>query len=242
MAHKARVFTAAVPIAVEAPSPMSAAIETVLAGEYEAGFFGENLTILDVGANVGSFSIWANLRWPNSTIHAYEPNPKTFEMLRRNVAQVGNIQTHNAALWPTDEPTAPFFSRYAGDGEAGLTAYMGRTFDTMVPEAVFPVPVIHPNAVPHADIIKIDAEGAEWEILQHLDISNASLLLFEYQNDDNREAIKKYLAADFSLEFEDRLPWKDLLEATPLYRRDLDGDHYGRLSLPGGVPTVCSAW
>src|SRR6476620_6712806 len=147
---------------------MSTAIETVLAGEYESGFFGENLTIVDIGANVGSFSIWANLRWPNSAIHAYEPNPKTFDILRRNVAHLGNIEIHNAALWPTDEPTAPFFSRYAGDGEAGLTAYMGRTFDTMVPEAVFPVPVIHPKAVPHADIIKVDVEGAEWEILQHL--------------------------------------------------------------------------
>ena len=171
VAKRARVFTAAVPIAVEAPSPMCTAIETVLAGEYEAGLFGENLAILDIGANVGSFSIWANLRWPNSTIHAYEPNPQTFEMLRRNVAHLSNIQIHNSALWPTDKPTAPFFSRYAGDGEAGLTACAGRTFKTMPPEAVFPVSIIHPNMLPHADIIKVDVEGAEWEILRHLDVS-----------------------------------------------------------------------
>jgi FkbM family methyltransferase len=225
----ARILNATFPLTLEIPSAMSAAVQTVLAGEYEAGFSGENLIILDIGANVGSFSIWADLRWPNSAIHAYEPNPGTFDILRRNVADLRNVQTYNAALWPTDEPQALFFSRYAGDGEAGLTAYMHRTFTDLAPEGTFYVSVTNPNALPRADIIKLDVEGAEFEILRHLDVSETSLILLEYQSDQNREAIKGRLADDFVLEFEDRLPWKDLLDATPLYRRDLDGDHYGRL-------------
>ena len=34
-----------------------------------------NLKILDVGANVGLFSLAARLNFPQAVIHAYEPNP-----------------------------------------------------------------------------------------------------------------------------------------------------------------------
>src|SRR5262245_45123028 len=31
-------------------------------------------TIVDIGANIGLFSLWARHNFPNATIHAYEPN------------------------------------------------------------------------------------------------------------------------------------------------------------------------
>jgi len=214
---------------MEVPDAMRSAVEAVLAGEYEAGFSGENLTVLDIGANVGSFTIWANMRWPGSDIHAYEPDPRTFEMLSRNAAALRNARLYNFAVWPTQQTNALFFSRYAGDGEAGLTEYMGHTFSDMTPDRVFPVSVIHPSRLPKADIIKLDVEGAEWEILRNLNLSDVSLILLEFQNDTNRNAIKQHLANDFTLEHEDQFPWDDLLEWNPLYRRDLSGDHYGRV-------------
>ena len=41
-------------------------IKDVLEGEYEAGFDGVGLDILDIGANVGSFALWATARWPST--------------------------------------------------------------------------------------------------------------------------------------------------------------------------------
>jgi tRNA1(Val) A37 N6-methylase TrmN6 len=80
-----RNVLAKVPIRLEVPAEMTDAIAHVLAGEYDYGFSGRGLTVLDIGANVGAFSIWADMRWPGSTIYAYEPHPGTFAMLERNL-------------------------------------------------------------------------------------------------------------------------------------------------------------
>ncbi len=46
-------------------------------------------TILDIGANVGFFSIAARARYPRAIIHAYEPNPRVLPFLRTNASGLG---------------------------------------------------------------------------------------------------------------------------------------------------------
>jgi hypothetical protein len=46
-------------------------------------------TILDVGANVGIFSLWAGANFPGAAIHSYEPNAALQQYLRDNISQVG---------------------------------------------------------------------------------------------------------------------------------------------------------
>jgi hypothetical protein len=113
-----RVLHAVVPVELEFPAAMESSLREVLEGEYDAPYFGDRLTIVDVGANVGSFSLWADLRWPQSTIHAYEPNPTTFDMLVRNVGHLPNIRCEQVAVYPSEHATERLISRYAGDGEA----------------------------------------------------------------------------------------------------------------------------
>jgi FkbM family methyltransferase len=223
-----KLMPAHVPVTLEVPERMQPAVEEVLRGEYEAGFFGEGLTILDIGANVGSFTVWANLRWPRSTIHAYEPHPGTFAMLRRNVASLANVNAYNVAVYPSDRDKATFFARFDGDGEAGLADCMARTFAEVPHELTFPVRVTHPGTLPPADIVKLDVEGAESEILRHMDVSRVELVLLEYQDDSNRAAIKDLLSGAFTLEYEDSFPWDKLLGPTG-YRAELAGNHYGRM-------------
>ncbi len=80
------IYEARIPVALDVPEAMHWAIKDVLEGEYECGFDGQGFDILDVGANVGSFAVWASLRWPGSRIGSYEPHPGTFDYLRRNTA------------------------------------------------------------------------------------------------------------------------------------------------------------
>jgi FkbM family methyltransferase len=223
------VISAHVPVALEVPAEMKQPVEEVFAGEYEAGFFGEGLTILDIGANVGAFSLWASLRWPGSTIHAFEPHPGTFAYLRRNLSGLTNAVLHNVAVFPTDQKQLPFFTRYDGDGESGLADCMARTFVEALPGGrTLLVDVIHPAELPQAEIVKLDVEGAEADVLRHLPLSGTELILLEYQDDENRSAIKQWLADDFVLEFEDAFAWDKLL-AYAGYRRELAGNHYGRM-------------
>jgi FkbM family methyltransferase len=223
-----RIMTS-VPVIVDCPPAMEQAVRYVLAGEYESHHDGKGLSILDIGANVGSFALWADLRWPGSTINCYEPNPGTFAYLKRNTAGHTSITAHNAALFPGARAREPFFSRFDGDGEAGLASYATDTFRTEIVKPAFEVDVLHPAHIRSADIVKLDIEGGEADVLAHLDLSQTSLVLAEFQNRKNRTAMQSTLAAaDFEMTVDDACPWDPILDYMD-YSRELKGDIYGRM-------------
>ncbi|MCW3814407.1 non-ribosomal peptide synthetase [Micromonospora sp. DR5-3] len=70
-------------------------------------------TVLDVGANIGMFSLFVHTVCPDATIHAFEPVPSVTDVLRRNVAEFGVPATvHGIGLSRTD-------------GEVSFTYYPG---------------------------------------------------------------------------------------------------------------------
>jgi FkbM family methyltransferase len=222
-------YVAQIPVEIECPDQMIAPVQYVLSGEYESHYNGRNLDILDIGGNVGSFSIWANLRWPGSRIHAYEPNPGTFAFFKRNTAGIANITGHNAALFPGAPKRAPFFSRYDGDGEAGLASYATDTFVKAVVVPQFEVDVVDPAGLKSADIVKIDIEGGEAEVLASLDLSGTSLVLLEFQNRKQRLMMQATLAAaGFDKVVDEEAPWDPILDYRD-YNQSLHGDIYGRM-------------
>ena len=55
-------------------------------------------TILDIGANVGEFTlIYAEL-FPNAVLHAFEPLPDCYEILSTRVEGINRIHTYNCGL------------------------------------------------------------------------------------------------------------------------------------------------
>jgi FkbM family methyltransferase len=222
-------LNASIPLSIECPDAMRAPVEYVLSGEYESNHDGTCLDILDVGANVGSFALWAMLRWPGSRISSFEPNPGTFEFLRRNTAGYPGIAITNAALFPGGQRRATFFSRYAGDGEAGLQAYAGDTFVAGAEGTTFEVDVVDPATLPSAEIVKLDIEGGEAAVLAALDLSRTVLVLAEFQNTKNRDAMRATLSASgFEAVLDEAAPWDPILDYRD-YRQDLKGDFYGRM-------------
>ncbi len=218
-----------VPVSIDCPPQMESAVRYVFGGEYESNHDGIGLSILDIGANVGSFALWAEMRWPGSTINCYEPNPGTFDYLKRNTAGHPAITAHNAALFPGVRAREPFFSRYDGDGEAGLASYATDTFRAAVVQPAFEVDVIDPARIAPADIVKIDIEGGEAEVLAHLDLTGTSLVLLEFQNRKNRGLMQETLAtAGFEKVVDESCPWDPILDYLD-YRADLKGDVYGRM-------------
>ena len=53
-------------------------------------------TIVNVGASVGDFAVWAARRFPSATVVACEPNPASFQLLEENVHANGltNVAAH----------------------------------------------------------------------------------------------------------------------------------------------------
>lgn len=221
-------YVARIPVVLDVPEPMHYAIKDVLEGEYEAHYDGRGLDILDVGANCGSFAIWAAARWPGSHITSFEPHPETFKLLTANAGGRKDITLHNAALFPGGIIRAKFSSRYAGDGESTLEAYAADTFVAGHQAFTYEVDVVDPTRLPSFDVVKIDIEGGEGEVLAHLDLSKTSLVLLEYQNGKNREMLRDTLARDFDILRDEPYEWSPILGYEG-YRKDLAGDVYGRI-------------
>ena len=222
-------LTVAVPVSIECPDAMLSAVRYVLDGEYESHHDGTDLDILDIGANVGSFALWATRRWPGSRVRCFEPNPETFAILKRNLAGYGQVQPFNAAIYPSDKAREAFFSRYAGDGEAGLLRYIGDTFREGVIEPSFEVDIIRPETLGSADIVKIDIEGGEAEVLAALDLTKTALVLAEFQNRKARLSMQAvFRDQGFEAVLDEECPWDPILDYLD-YRRALMGDIYGRM-------------
>jgi FkbM family methyltransferase len=121
--------------------------------------------VIDIGANIGAFTLDCAARYPHVEIHAYEPDPDTCRVLRRNVAAnrlEGRVKVWNEAVSATAGPltlwrgeNSAVASAFLADrkGEAWLAT--GVTFETVAGRAGRRI-----------GLLKIDAEGAEAEILE----------------------------------------------------------------------------
>lgn len=84
----------------------------------------DNDTVIDVGANIGLFSLWCCQQRQNVQVHAVEPIPRICETLRRNVAHPqneGSITVHQLGLGATHS-TASF--TYLPDTPGESTRHM----------------------------------------------------------------------------------------------------------------------
>ena len=69
--------------------------------------------IFDVGANIGMFTLFLQQKLRNATVHAFEPSPNTFEVLKTNATLYGtDVRLHNCGV--ADENTEATFTYYPG--------------------------------------------------------------------------------------------------------------------------------
>ena len=113
--------------------------------------------VVDLGANIGLFGAWVLGRFPDATIVAVEADPANAEVHRRAIDANGL-----AGRWRLVEAfaaTAPGVTRFAV-GEHARSHRAGRDENAVEVEAVDVFPELA-----EADFVKIDVEGAEWELL-----------------------------------------------------------------------------
>lgn len=120
---------------------------------------------IDGGAHVGMFTlVAASAVGPNGMVCAFEPNPETFEILRRNVELNGlaHVRLHREALG--DRPGEVRFTVRAGDhapwshlGEPH-GGEEGRTEPVRVTTLAERIP---PDVWSRVALVKLDLEGAE---------------------------------------------------------------------------------
>lgn len=114
-------------------------------------------TIVDIGANAGFFTMWAGGSFPEAIIHCYEPSAKLQPILSSNAAQVGAIVYCEGVS--------------SKNGLGSFREFGDSLIGRCVPSEFGDVPVVSlKNVIERiggwVDLLKIDCEGAEWDILE----------------------------------------------------------------------------
>ena len=130
----------------------------------------EPKVILDVGSNIGTSILFFHEKFPAARIYGFEPHPETFRILQQNVGSIPSVEVFNYALGAADARISVTF-----DG-ADFSRFMIKPGDMNWPGPVTTneCEVRHAGAVmknlgvTHADLIKIDCEGAEYDVLSSL--------------------------------------------------------------------------
>jgi FkbM family methyltransferase len=166
---KTRVWGYDVFLDVTRPSYVSASIGTM--GVWEPmvtalfqHLVKQNHTIIDVGANIGYFSLLSSrLVGPQGRVLAFEPEAHNFSLLQQTI-------THNAISNILPYPVA--LSNYNGVGTLYIGAYSGN--HSMLNKTQRPIQircrtldnVVSERAINEVDVLKIDVEGVEPQVLE----------------------------------------------------------------------------
>ncbi len=124
---------------------------------------GKATTILDIGANIGWFSIRYSHKNPNAQIYAFEPLPESYSYLQKNVAlnQVGNkVTTFNYGL-SESSGTVEFYLASANGTNASMLNVAEAEEARAIAGLTITLDQWAANYGVSPDFIKCDVEGAE---------------------------------------------------------------------------------
>lgn len=138
---------------------------------WTTGFLRPGDVVVDVGANVGYFSLLcASAVGPEGRVIAFEPVPSIVEALRANLAENGSPPVVVEPVVASDEPGEVEIFRGAPDnlGESATTAGAGRVSEGAVPR-VRAADRIDPALWPSVRLVKVDTEGDDLRALMGLE-------------------------------------------------------------------------
>lgn len=122
-------------------------------------------TVLDIGANIGCTAL--ALSEMADRVHAFEPSPSTYAILRENTAVAPNVIAHNYGLGlkaGNFELTFQPNNRSGGFVSNQLTASKGHTVEKIIVKKLDKM--IRPLQLSTVDFIKIDVEGFEGNVIK----------------------------------------------------------------------------
>ena len=115
-------------------------------------------TVIDIGANVGIFSLLAAKS--ARLVHAFEPEPRNFDLIQQNCRGKSNIVVHNEAIGAIDGTA----SLSIGSSSTAFSLY-GDAAETRPVSVRTLSSVFSEYDIEYCDFLKLDCEGAEYPIL-----------------------------------------------------------------------------
>lgn len=172
-------------------------LQIVLRGSYDVPGLTFDLppTILDLGAHVGSFSVWAASRFPGARIFAFEPHPTNASFCRQNTEGLG-VEVNEFAVVGSGTPDAVVLH----DGKNNTGQRSIHMLGEQRPGGVS-VKTFFAKNLPPADILKADTEGCEMDILrEYPHLAGVRVIMLEWhRQEDYREFLRWLPTLGFQL-------------------------------------------
>lgn len=120
--------------------------------------------VVDLGGNVGFSAIYFAMRFPRATIFTLEPDPAAFRRLLKNVAPFPGIRPFPLAAAAENG----FLTLYSNTGSTMSSSVHRRSqhVESRQVEAITLDEFVKQERIGAVDILKIDIEGAEFEVLR----------------------------------------------------------------------------
>lgn len=161
--------------------------------------------IFDIGANIGAVSAALLRRYPRASLFAFEPLPENARILQHNLAAFPNAtvlpyglgnRTAELTFERSDDPR-----NFGGGGFNGAQQDAARCVERIPVLAV--AEALERLKITQIDLIKIDAEGAEYDILTNIPpetLRTVQAIVGELHDKPNDPELLKILSSDFTLE------------------------------------------
>src|SRR3989338_2423662 len=124
----------------------------------------ENDMVIDVGANIGAFTILAAKNAINGNVFSFEPEKSNFKQLQKNVRlnKLKNVVVHNLGV-NKSKGTAQLF--VSNNNEAGHSLCNSETNETQTIHCMTLVDIFDKYNINNIDVLKLDIDGAEYDVL-----------------------------------------------------------------------------
>ena len=121
--------------------------------------------IIDVGAHIGLFALFASQFCKNGKIFCYEPIKENYKILIENIEmnQIQNIFPNNLAVTKKTSRVKIFLN----DDQSGHSMFIqNKNFVEVDSKSLSDIFI--DNGIKECDFLKLDCEGAEYEIIESL--------------------------------------------------------------------------
>jgi len=129
--------------------------------EYPQGWRTPHI-VVDIGANIGFFSLYVAMRWPDAQVFAYEPAPENVALLEQNIrlSKTSQVILHPVAVADVVGRMNFFLKK-----ESGWHSLWGSSNDSTILVNTTTLPAIVKEVDQTIDLLKMDCEGAEYAVL-----------------------------------------------------------------------------
>jgi FkbM family methyltransferase len=118
--------------------------------------------VIDIGAHIGAFSIFAAKQAKRGQVYAYEPHPENFKLLKTNI-KLNNLKNiEPSSLGVLGSKTAKLYIDETNN--AGHSMF-NKSYKHLTVKCTSLREIFDQNNIQYCDFLKMDCEGAEHDIL-----------------------------------------------------------------------------